>query len=134
MTPIASTALVIVITIALFCWNRLPVVVVAMGAALALWATGVVTLDQAFAGFGDRATLFVASLFIVSAALERTGITAWAGQYLIARAGSNGLTRLLVIMTGAAGALSALITGSGAIAALMPVAVMAAVRLRQSVY
>ena len=132
MTPIASTALVIVITIALFCWNRLPVVVVAMGAALALWATGVVTLDQAFAGFGDRATLFVASLFIVSAALERTGITAWAGQYLIARAGSNGLTRLLVIMTAAAGALSALITGSGAIAALMPVAVMAAVRLRQS--
>jgi len=132
MTPIASTALVIVITIALFCWNRLPVVVVAMGAALALWATGVVTLDQAFAGFGDRATLFVASLFIVSAALEKTGVTAWAGQYLIARAGSNGLTRLLIIMMAAAGALSALITGSGAVAALMPVAVMAAVRLRQS--
>lgn len=132
MTPIASTALVIVITIALFCWNRLPVVVVAMGAALALWATGVVTLDQAFAGFGDRATLFVASLFIVSAALEKTGVTAWAGQYLIARAGSNGLMRLLIIMTAAAGALSALITGSGAVAALMPVAVMAAVRLRQS--
>ena len=81
MTPIASTAIVIVATIILFCWNRLPVVVVAIGAALALWATGVVTLDQAFAGFGDRATLFVASLFIVSAALERTGITAWAGQY-----------------------------------------------------
>lgn len=132
MTPIASTALVIVATIILFCWNRLPVIIVAMGAALALWATGVVTLDQAFAGFGDRATLFVASLFIVSAALEKTGVTAWAGQYLIARAGSNGLTRLLIIVTVAAGALSALITGSGAIAALMPVAVMAAVRLRQS--
>jgi di/tricarboxylate transporter len=132
MTPITSTALVIAVAIVLFCWNRLPVVVVAVGAALALWATGVVTLDQAFAGFGDRATLFVASLFIVSAALERTGITAWAGQYLIARAGSEGLTRLLIIMTAAAGTLSALITGSGAIAALMPVAVMAAVRLRQS--
>ena len=55
MTPIESTALVIVATIVLFTWNRLPVVVVAIGAALALWATGVVTLDQAFAGFGDRA-------------------------------------------------------------------------------
>lgn len=131
MTPIASTAIVIVVTIALFCWNRLPVVVVAIGAALALWATGVVTLEQAFAGFGDRAALFVASLFIISAALDRTGITAWAGQYLIAKAGS-GQTRLLIIIMVAAGGLSALISGSGAVAALMPVAVMAAVRLRQS--
>jgi di/tricarboxylate transporter len=131
VTPIASTALVTVAAIVLFTWNRLPVVVVAIGAALALWATGTVTLEQAFAGFGDRATLFVASLFIVSAALEKTGITAWAGQYLIARAG-GGQTRLLVIMMAACAGLSALITGSGAVAALMPVAVMAAVRLRQS--
>lgn len=131
MTPIQSTALVTVAAIVLFTWNRLPVVVVAIGAALALWATGVVTLDQAFAGFGDRAALFVASLFIVSAALEKTGITAWAGQYLIAKAGS-GQMRLLIIIMVAAGALSALISGSGAVAALMPVAVMAAVRLRQS--
>lgn len=131
MTPIESTALVTVAAIALFTWNRLPVVIVAIGAALALWATGVVTLDQAFAGFGDRAALFVASLFIVSAALEKTGVTAWAGQYLIAKAGSA-QTRLLIIIMLAGGGLSALISGSGAIAALMPVAVMAAVRLRQS--
>lgn len=131
MTPIESTALVTVAAIALFTWNRLPVVIVAIGAALALWATDVVTLDQAFAGFGDRAALFVASLFIVSAALEKTGVTAWAGQYLIAKAGSA-QTRLLIIIMLAGGGLSALISGSGAIAALMPVAVMAAVRLRQS--
>lgn len=131
MTPIESTAVVTVAAIALFTWNKLPVVVVAIGAALALWATGVVTLEQAFAGFGDRAALFVASLFIVSAALEKTGVTAWAGQYLIAKAGTA-QTRLLIIIMVAAGCLSALISGSGAVAALMPVAVMAAVRLRQS--
>ena len=128
MTPIESTAAVTVAAIILFAWNRLPVVVVAFGAALALWATGVVTLDQAFAGFGDRAAFFIASLFIVSAALEKTGVTAWAGQYLIARAGGGRQERLLIIMMVAAGALSALISGSGAVAALMPVAVMAAVR------
>ncbi|QEL21796.1 SLC13 family permease [Bosea sp. F3-2] len=131
MTPIESTAVVTVAAIALFTWNRLPVVVVAIGAALALWATGAVTLEQAFAGFGDRAALFVASLFIVSAALEKTGVTAWAGQYLIAKAGS-GQMRLLIILMMAAGCLSAFISGSGSVAALMPVAVMAAVRLRQS--
>ncbi|KFC70085.1 transporter, divalent anion:Na+ symporter (DASS) family [Bosea sp. LC85] len=132
MTPIESTAVVTVITIALFAWNRLPVIVVAIGAALSLWATGVVTLEQALAGFGDRAVLFIGSLFIVSAALEKTGVTAWAGQLLIAKAGENKRTRLLIIIMTAVGCLSALISGGGAVAALMPVVVMAAIRLRQS--
>ncbi|MGO4737915.1 SLC13 family permease [Bosea sp. 2KB_26] len=132
MTPIESTAVVTVITIALFAWNRLPVIVVAIGAALSLWASGAVTLEQALAGFGDRAVLFIASLFIVSAALEKTGVTAWAGQLLIAKAGENRRTRLLIIIMTAVGCLSALISGGGAVAALMPVVVMAAIRLRQS--
>ena len=131
MNAIESTALVVAVTVALFAWNRLPVVVVAIGAALSLWALGVVTLEQALAGFGDRAVMFVASLFIVSAALEKTGVTAWAGQILIARAGES-RSRLLVIIMAAAGCLTALISGGGAVAALMPVVVMAAIRLRQS--
>lgn len=132
MTPIQSTAIILVVTMVLLALNRLPIVIVAMASALALWATGVVTLDQALAGFGDRVAIFVGSLFIVSAALEKTGVTAWAGQYLIAKAGAEGQTRLLIIIMVASGCLSALITGSGAVAALMPVVVMAAVRLRQS--
>ena len=42
------------------------------GCALALWATGIVTLQESLAGFGDPATVFVASLFVASAALEKT--------------------------------------------------------------
>ncbi|GGE31546.1 SLC13 family permease [Agaricicola taiwanensis] len=132
MSAIESTAVITAITIALFAWNRLPVIVVAVGAALALWAAGAVTLEQALAGFGDRAVLFIASLFIISAALEKTGVTAWAGQLLIARAGENRRTRLLIIIMTATGCLTALISGGGAVAALMPVVVMASIRLRQS--
>lgn len=131
MTAIESTALVVAVTVAFFAWNRLPVVVVAIGAALSLWALSVVTLEQALAGFGDRAVIFVASLFIISAALEKTGVTAWAGQLLISRAGES-RSRLLLIIMAAAGCLTALISGGGAVAALMPVVVMAAIRLRQS--
>jgi di/tricarboxylate transporter len=132
LTPIESTAAIIAGTIILFAWNRLPVTIVAMAAALSLWALGVVTLEQALAGFGDRAVLFIASLFIVSAALEKTGVTAWAGQFLIAKAGENKRSRLLIIIMSAVGCLAAVISGGGAVAALMPVVVMAAVRLRQS--
>ena len=39
MSPIAYTATIIAAAVVLFVWNRLPVVVVAMATALALWAT-----------------------------------------------------------------------------------------------
>ncbi|WP_104663713.1 SLC13 family permease [Ensifer adhaerens] len=132
MTEIQSTGLIIFATIALFAWNRLPVIAVAFVAALSLWAADLVSLEQAFAGFGDRAVLFIASLFVVSAALERTGVTAWAGQVLMARAGENNRDRLLLILMIAVGSLTSLVSGSGAVAALMPVAVLAAVRVGHS--
>ena len=73
----------------LFVWDRLPVELVAVGVALALWATGVLDLDQALAGFGDPTVIFIASLFVVSEALDATGVTAWAGQQLVASAGEQ---------------------------------------------
>ena len=76
--------------VVVFVWDRLPVAIVAIGVALSLWATGVLDLDQALAGFGDPAVLFIASLFVVSEALDATGVTAWAGQELVARAARAG--------------------------------------------
>ena len=88
---------IIVAIVVLFAWDRLPVVIVALGTALALYATGVLDLGQALAGLGDQAVIFIASLFVVSAGLDATGVTAWAGQFLIARAG-NSRVRLMVVM------------------------------------
>ena len=73
----------------MFVWDRLPVAVVAIGVALSLWATGVLDLNQALAGFGDPTVLFIAALFVVSEALDATGVTTWAGQRLIARGGGS---------------------------------------------
>ena len=75
---------------AVFVWDHLPVGVVAFGVALSLWATGVLDLEQALAGFGDPTVLFIASLFVVSEELEATGVTALVGQALIARVGNTG--------------------------------------------
>ena len=79
LTDIWTVFAIIAAVIVLFVWDRLPVIVVCIGCGLSLWATGVLTLPQSLAGFGDPATVFVASLFVASAALEKTGITAWAG-------------------------------------------------------
>ena len=121
---------IIASVIVLFVWDRLPVIVVCIGCALALWATGVLTLNQSLAGFGDPATVFVASLFVASAALEKTGVTAWAGQVLIRGAGQS-RWRLILLMMLFVGVLSALISVNGGVAALLPVVVVMAVRLKR---
>lgn len=131
MSDITITALIIAAAVVLFVWNRLPVIIVAMAVALALYATGVLTLQQSLAGFGDPAVIFIATLFVVSAALESTGVTTWAGQLLIAKAGEESRTRLLVLTMTLVAALTALISVNGAVAALLPVVVVMAVRLKR---
>jgi di/tricarboxylate transporter len=115
--------------VALFVWGRLPVEVVAIGAALLLWATGVLTLQQSLAGFGDPVIIFIATLFVVSEALDSTGVTAWAGQQLVERSGAS-RTRLLVLTMLACAVLTAFVTVNAAVAALLPVIVVTATRLK----
>jgi di/tricarboxylate transporter len=132
VSPIAYTALIIAAAVVLFVTNRVPVVLVAMGTALSLWATGVLTLPQALGGLGDPAVIFIAALFVVSSGLEVTGVTAWAGQLLIKGAGEDSRTRLLLLTMGLVALLTALISVNGAVAALLPVVVVIAVRLKRN--
>jgi di/tricarboxylate transporter len=57
-------------------------------------------------------------------------VTTWAGQQLIARGGES-RTRVLVLMMLLCAGLTALITPNGSVAALVPVVVVMAVRLRR---
>lgn len=132
MSDITTIAVIIAAAVVLFVWNRLPVVIVAMGVSLALYGSGLLTLGQALAGFGDPAVLFIAALFVVSAGLERTGVTAWAGQVLIDRAGEESRARLLLLTGLLVALLTALISLNGAVAALLPVVVVMAVRLKRA--
>jgi len=130
MSHTTITFLVLAAVVVVFVLDRFPVAVVAVATSLALWATGVLDLHTALAGFGDPTVLFIASLFVVSESLDATGVTAWAGQMLVARVGES-RTRLLVFMILLVAALTALISVNGAVAALLPVMVVTAVRLRR---
>lgn len=131
MGDVAMMAAIILVAIILFVWNRIPVIVVAMGVGISLYAAGLVTLDQALSGFGDPAVMFIVTLFVISAALDRTGVTAWAGQMLIRGAGEESRIRLLLLISLLVALLTALISVNGAVAALLPVVVVLAVRLRR---
>jgi di/tricarboxylate transporter len=128
MSDITIMLLIIAAAVVLFVTNRVPVVVTAVGVALALFFTGILSIEEAVSGFGDPTVIFIASLFVVSGALEATGVTAWAGQWLINTAGTGNPMRLKVLMMLLVAGLTALISVNGAVAALLPVVVVLAVR------
>lgn len=128
MSDVAVTLLVLVVVIAAFVWNRLPVEVVALGAALALYGTGIVGLEDTFAGFGSGTVVLIAALFVVAEAIDAAGVTTWLGSLLIRFSGTS-RTRLMVMMMVLTALLTALISVNGAVAALLPMVVVLAVRL-----
>jgi di/tricarboxylate transporter len=122
------TFLVLGVAVVLFVSNRVPVGVVALAAALAVYAAGVISVEDAFAGFGDQTVIFIASLFVVSEALDASGVTTWAGQRLIA-ATQGRRDRLVVALLAFTALLTAFVTPNGSVAALLPMAAVIAIRV-----
>ncbi len=131
MSDQTITLLILAISVAVFVWNYLPVGIVALGVALALWATDVVTLDEAVAGFGTPTVVLIAALFVVAEGLDAAGITTWAGQLVVRHAGES-QSRFVVLIMAVVAVLAAVITTTGAVAALYPMVVVLAVRMGRS--
>jgi di/tricarboxylate transporter len=125
----AVTFLILGAVVVLFVSNRVPVEIVAVGTALALYFTDILEVNQTFAGFGDPIVIFIAAVFVVSEGLDASGVTTWTGQQLVARAGTD-RTRLLLLMMLVAAVLTALINPNGSTAALLPVVVVIALKTR----
>ena len=128
MTPhIVITLVTILLAMVFFVWNRVPAVIVAVCAALVLFFTGVLTMPEVLAGFGDQVVILLVSLFSIAIALERVGVAAWAGELLLRHAGRSGTRRVIVVMAAAA-VFSALMGMNGAVVAMVPIVAVIAAR------
>ncbi|MBL3569946.1 dATP pyrophosphohydrolase [Rhodovulum sulfidophilum] len=76
-----------------------PPEVTALAASAALLATGIIQTGDFLTVFGSSAPITIAMMFIISAALERTGVLAALGEFMTARAGGSYLRALLITMT-----------------------------------
>ncbi|MEM1338607.1 MAG: SLC13 family permease [Bacteroidota bacterium] len=120
------TLLVILfITIVLFIWGKFPPDVVALISLIALYLSGILTMEEALSGFSNATVIMIAALFIIGEGLSRTGWTALAGQRFVSWAGKS-IPKLLVIVTLGASVLSGFVSNTGTVAALLPVTVSAA--------
>ncbi len=112
------TILVIVALVASLVRDHASPMVAVLGANVTLLITGVITTEQAFAGFSNPAPITVAALFVVAAAVEKTGalqpvITATLGN------GDGGRERLLRLLAPTAAA-SAFLNNTPIVAMLTP--------------
>lgn len=131
MSPAAITLVILGLVVVVFILDRLPVMAVALSVPVVLWATGILDVNEAFGSFGDPTIIFIASLFVVSEALDATGVTAWVGELVLKAAGES-RTRLLVVIMAMVAVTTAIITPNGSVAALTPVVVMMAIRAKRS--
>lgn len=131
MSDAALSLIVLGVTVVLFIINKLPVGLVAIGSALALYFLRLVQFDELTSGLGQSVIAFIAALFVISEGLEASGITAWLGSVL-ARVAGRTRTRVVAAIMVLAAALSPLITINGAAAALVPVSVAVARRAHLS--
>ncbi len=67
------TLVVVVATVALLVREAVAPAIAVLGADILLLVTGVIDAGQAFAGFSNPAPITVAALFVVAAAVEKTG-------------------------------------------------------------
>lgn len=108
-----------------FVRERLPPDIVALLAFSLLLATGILSTDEALAVFSNSGPITVAAMFVLSAALERTGMVEIAGR-AAAKAAGRSASRALVVLMGGAMALSAFMNNTPVVVILTPVAVMLA--------
>ena len=120
MTPDMWITLgILVVAIILFITERLRVDIIALGVVVALMLTGILTVDEAIAGFSSSAVLLIAALFIVGGAVFQTGLAAALARQIIRLAGDSE-TRLTVVIMGAVALMSGFVSDTGTVAVVMP--------------
>ncbi|MCA9795095.1 MAG: SLC13 family permease [Candidatus Eremiobacteraeota bacterium] len=113
------TFLILAVTVVLFLTDWLRLDIVALLCLLALLLTGVLTTEEALAGFSDPLVVILAGLFVIGGALSHTGVADRLGN-LLAGLGGRGPRALVVAVMGLAALLSAFMSSTGTVAVLIP--------------
>lgn len=98
---------------------------VAVCAMLSLLLFGVLTPEEALAGFSNSVVVMMAALFIVGGAVLGTGLAHRMGERILSLAGGSE-TKLFVLLMLATSFIGAFVSNTGTVALMMPIVVSAA--------
>ena len=123
------TGIILTAALLLFIWNRFPSDLVALLVVAALGLTGVLTTAEAFSGFSRSAVITIIAIFVLSEALQRTGVTEQVGN-ILRKGGGRSELRLVAVVMAAGAFLSLFMNNIAAAAVLLPAVSGAAKRAR----
>ena len=106
----------------MFIWHKFPFGVTAMTCCAVLAATGVIGLQDAFNGFGNKIVVLIAPMLALSAVLTKTSLVARISTMMNAMKGKRGI--LLILMFYVIGAIFAQFIPSTAVITIMVVFLM----------
>jgi di/tricarboxylate transporter len=116
---------VVVAAMVLFITGKLRIDVVALCVLATLVVLGLIESNQILYGFANPATATVAAMFVLSAALVRTGLVQWLVHYIDRLAGKTEW-RLVLVLCISIAALSAFVVNTATVAIFIPVAIVLA--------
>jgi di/tricarboxylate transporter len=118
---------ILLATVALFIWGRWRHDLVALASLLACSLAGLVSVEQAFVGFGHPAVITVACVLILSRGLQDTGAVDRITQKFLPE--NVGTVAGIIGLAGLGALLSAFMNNVGAMALLLPVGLQLSKRL-----
>ena len=117
--------------LALFASEKISVDLVTLGLLSTLVITGVISVEEAFAGYGREVIVMLGSIFVVGAALRETGVLDTLG-HLLARASGGSVGRLQAGLLFGAGGISAFMNNTTVVAMFLGPVIGLARRLNLS--
>ena len=121
MSPMVITLILLVFAIVMFVWEKLPLALTSMIVCIALVVTGVLDMDEAFAGFTDSNVILFVAMFIVGGALFETGMANRIGGIVTRFAKTE--RQLIVTIMLVTGLMSGFLSNTGTAAVLIPVVI-----------
>jgi len=116
---IGLTLGIIFLAMILFFTERFSVDAISIGVMVLFLVTGILDVSEGLSGFSNSATITIAAMFVISAALFNTGVMDKFRHRLSEQAQKSEFTLMLTLMA-SAGILSAFINDTAVVALLMP--------------
>ncbi|WP_439257949.1 SLC13 family permease [Lonepinella sp. BR2271] len=119
-TPLTAVIVLLLGAIFLFIQNKLRMDTVALVVMLAFCLSGILTVEDVFAGFSDPNIILIALLFIVADGLVRTGVAYQVSEWLM-HVANNSETKVLILLMLSVAGLGSFMSSTGIVAIFIPV-------------
>jgi len=120
MDPAITTLCVLAVAAFLFVTELIPLAVTAMAACTALGILGVLPSKQVYAGLSNSTVVLFGGMFVIGAAMFKTGLAEAIGLWVVNKAGTREVPLMGAIMIVTI-ILSSVSSNTGTVACLMPV-------------